>query len=259
VQERLSQDQIALVLRRAAELDRELGGICEGPSLDEAAVEQAAIEAGLSRPAVRRALAEMRAGVLDVPTRRERGLLGSPTFTLCRSVPGPAEAVERQLHRFLQDQLFELRRDYGSRTTWVRRRGLEATARRAIDRAVQRRVVLREVNHVDVTVLDSGDDWVTVRLDVDVLAARHAQGTIAGSAAVVGSGLTVGMGAAATQHPAFLLLAAGGAGLIGAGHWAGTRVYRQRVAELESALAGVLDRLERGERSTRSNGRRHAV
>jgi hypothetical protein len=31
----------------------------------------------------------------------------------------------------------------------------------------------------------------------------------------------------------------------------GTRLYRRRVSELEAGLAGVLDRLERGERSVR--------
>ena len=258
VQERLNQDQIALVLQRAAELDRDLGSGRPGGGLDEAAVEEAAVEAGLSLSAVRRALAEYRAGLLEVPPdrpRRTHGLLGPATLVVSRTVPGPADAVERHLHRFLNDQLFELRRDHGSRTTWIRRRSLEATARRAIDRAVQRRLILREVNHLDVCVLDNGEPWVVVRLDVDVLAARHAQGKVAGSAAVVGGGMTVATTAAAFEHPAFLLLATAGAGMAGVGHWAGGRLYRNRVADIESGLDGILDRLERGERS-RSHGHR---
>ncbi|MGH9225293.1 MAG: hypothetical protein ACRD2W_16265 [Acidimicrobiales bacterium] len=253
--ERLNQDQIAIVLRRAAELDRDVGSGGQH-GLDEAAVEAAAVEAGLSLPAVRRALAEYRVGLLDRPRdHRPRGLLGPATLVVTRTVPGPTAEVERHLHRFLDDQLFELRRDHGSRTTWIRRRSLEATARRAIDRAVQRRLILREVNHIDVSVLDNGEPWVVVRLDVDVLAARHAQGTLAGSAAVVGGGLTVGTAAAAFSHPAFLVLASAGAGVAGAGHWAGTRLYRHRVEDIQSGLDGILDRLERGERS-RSRGRR---
>ncbi|HEX6597410.1 MAG TPA: hypothetical protein VF045_10770, partial [Acidimicrobiales bacterium] len=131
MQNGLSQDDIAVVLRRAAEIDRELGsGSANG--LDDAAVEQAAVEAGISSPAVRRALAEWRAGVLEEPSSRtRRRILGPPTLTVCRTVPGPASEVEDHLHRFLNDELFELRRDLGSRTTWIRRRGLEATARRA--------------------------------------------------------------------------------------------------------------------------------
>jgi len=247
VQESLSQDQISVVLRRAAELDRDLGSGCH-PGLDMAAVEQAALEAGLSQPAVRRALAEFQAGMLDGPERRRRGLLGSPTLSLCRTVPGPPEAVQRTLSWFLQEELFEQRRNQGHRSTWVRRKGLEATARRAIDRAVRHRLVLRDVNHVDVSVVDhliDEDQWVLVRMDVDVLAARHVQGTVAGSGALVGGGLTLATAGAATHHPAFLAAALAGLGLAGAGHWAGSSLYRRRVAEIESGLAGFLDRLER--------------
>ena len=261
VQERLNQDQIAIVLRRAAELDRDIGTPGSG-GLDEAAVEQAAVEAGLSLPAVRRALAEYRAGLLPEERagegsvrRKARGLLGPATLVVTRTVPGPAQAVERHLHRFLHDELFELRRDHGSRTTWIRRRSLEATARRAIDRAVQRRLILREVNNIDVCVFDDGEPWVVVRLDVDVLAARHAQGKVSGTAAVAGGGLTVGTAAVAINDPIFLLAVSAGAGLVGIGHWAGGRLYRNRVSEIESGLNGVLDRLERGEQS-RSHGRR---
>jgi hypothetical protein len=254
VQESLNQDQIALVLRRAAELDREMGFSCQD-GLDPATIEQAALEAGLSKPAVRRALAEYHAGLLQQPDRRpQRRLLGSPTLSVCRTVPGQPQAVQRQLHQFLRDELFELRRDMGTRTTWVRRRGLEATARRAIDRAVQRRLILREVNNIDVSIVDhlsDGDEWALVRMDVDVLAARHAQGTVAGSAAVVGGGLTVMTTGYATEHPAFLAAALAGLGLVGAGQWVGSKLYGRRVAEIESGLDGVLDRLERGTTNAR--------
>ena len=123
----LTQDQIALVLRRAAELDRDLGSIGPAGGLSPEAVEEAAVEAGLSRVAVRRALAELQSGLLQTPARPARSLLGPPTFELSRAVPGPPERVERQLHAFLRDQLFEMRRDMGSRTTWIRRRAALST------------------------------------------------------------------------------------------------------------------------------------
>jgi hypothetical protein len=247
----LSQEQVALVLRRAAELDRDLG-MSAPPGLDEAAVEQAALEAGLSRVAVRRALAELRAGMLDVPPAhrdRSRGILGPAVITLTRTVPGPAGAVERELHRFLEAQLFEIRRDMGSRTIWVRRRGIEATARRAVDRAVTRKLILKDVHNVDASVVEHDEEWVLVRLDVDVLAVRHTQGTITGSAAVAGGGLAAVTAAAAGLHPAFLLVAAAGAGIAGGGHRLGSKLYRRRVGEVESGVAGFLDRLERGQRA----------
>ncbi len=246
----LTQQQIALVLRRAAELDRDLASIGPAGELDARAVEEAAIEAGLSRVAVRRALAELHAGLLDTPARPARRLLGPPTFELSRTVPGPLDRVERQLHGFLHDQLFEMRRDMGCRTTWIRRRGLEATTRRVIDRAVQRRLILREVNHLDVRLLDE-EDWVLVRLEVDVLAVRHAQGKIASAATLAGGGMAVGTVAAAGLHPIFVLVGSAGLGCAGAGHWMGARVYQRRVGDLEAGLAGVLDRVERGDRSAR--------
>ncbi len=246
----LTQDQVALVLRRAAELDRDLGAVGPTGGLDAAAVEQAALEAGLSRSAVRRALSEFQAGLLVRPARPRRGILGPPTFELSRTVPGPADRVERHLHSFLRDQLFEMRRDLGHRTTWIRRRGLEATTRRVVDRAIQRRLILREVNHLDVFLVEE-EDWVLVRLEVDVLAVRHAQGKVAGAATVGGGALATGTAAAAGLHPVFLLATTAGIGAAGAGHWMGTRLYHRRVGELEAGLDGVLDRLERGERSPR--------
>lgn len=254
MQDGLSQDQIALVLRRAAELDRELGSGCPN-GLDDAAVEQAAVEAGISSPAVRRALAEWRAGVLaEEPNRSRRGILGPPALTVCRTLPGPVVMVEEQLHRFLREELFDLRRDMGARTTWVRRRSLEATARRAVDRAVNHRLILRDVNHVELSIVEQDDEWVLVRMNVDVLALRHAQGTVAGSATAVGSGVTAFTAALNGLHPAVLVVGAAGAGVMGAGLWVGSSRYRKRVEELESGLGGVLDRIER--RRTRLSGRR---
>lgn len=249
MQDGLSQDEVALVLRRAAELDRELGTPGNDRCYDEAAVEQAALEAGLSQPAVRRALAEMRAGLLDASSRRPaRRVLGPPTLTVCRTVPGPVPEVERQIHRFLHEQLFQLRRDHGSRTTWVRRKGLEASARRVIDKAMQRRLVLGEVNHVDVLVVDHDDGWVLVRLDVDVLNVRHAQGTMAGAATVVGGGIAATSAAVVGLDPALLMATCAGVGVAGAGHWIGRVFYRNHVGDIEAGIGGFLDRLERGDR-----------
>lgn len=239
----LSQDEVALVLRRAAQLDHQLG-LPPDTGIDEATLEQAAVEAGLSPDAVRQALAELRSGMLQPAPRRHRGFLGDPTLTVARTVPGPVGEIERHVHAFLLEQLFELRRDRGLSTTWVRRRGLEASARRAIDRAIQRRLVLREVHHVDVTLAERVDGWVLIRLDVDVLAARHAQGKVTGSTAVVGAGMTMTSAAVAGFSTALMVTATVGAGLAGAGHWAGSRLYRDRVGEIESGVNGLLDRLE---------------
>lgn len=240
----LSHDDVALVLRRASELDTRLGAPAD-PGIDEATLEQAAVEAGLSPAAVHRALAELRSGLLDPGGRRHHGLLGEPRLTICRTVPGPVDAVDRHLRRFLAGQLFELRRDRPTTATWVRRRGLEACARRAVDRAVQRRLILREVHHVDLTLAQQGGDWVLVRLDLDVLAIRHHQGRITGSTAAVGGGMMLTTVALSGVSTAFLAAAAAGTGLAAVGYRTGARLYRDRVGEIASGVNGVLDLLER--------------
>jgi len=63
--EGLAEDEVALVLRRATQLD---GASTPDPvKRTPQALEAAAVEVGLSRDAVRQALAEMRAGTLHPP------------------------------------------------------------------------------------------------------------------------------------------------------------------------------------------------
>lgn len=243
----LSQDEVALVLRRAAELDRVVS--CRSRSgLDVKALEEVATEAGISLPSVRRAVAELRAGVLDQPPPPRRAWLGPATLTVCRTLPGPAAVVEQQLHRFLARELFELRRDLGERTFWVARRGLDAWVRRTTDRGVQRRLILRDVQHVELSVIDEpGSDGgrVLVRLAIDVRAMRRTQGKIEGGAAAVGGGLAALGAGLAGIDPVALVTTAAGAGIVVGGHRVGSTLYRDRVGEIESGVAGVLDRLER--------------
>ena len=243
----LSQEEVALVLRRAAELDRDAS--CRpGTGLDLAALEQVATEAGITPQSVRRALAELRAGVLDQPAIGRRRWLGAPALVLCRTVRGPGAAVALQLHRFLARELFELRRDLGERTLWVPRRGLEARMRRTIDRGVQRRLILREVQHVELSVVDepgSGGERVLVRLEIDVRAMRRTQGRVSGAAAAAGGGVAaVGAGVAGLD-PVLFVTTAAGAGIVAGGHRVAAAFYRNRVGDIESGVAGVLDRLER--------------
>ena len=243
----LSQEEIALVLRRAAELDRDAS--CQpGTGLDIVALEQVAVEAGITPQSVRRAVAELRAGVLDQPLAPRRAWLGPPTLTVCRTVPGPVAVVEQQLHRFLARELFELRRDLGERTQWVPRRGLDARVRRTIDKGVQRRLILREVNHVELSVIDepgSHDERVLVRVEIDVRAMRRAQGKVSGTAAAAGGGLAAVSAGLAGIDPVLFLTTAAGAGIVAGGHRIASALYRNRVGDVESGVAGVLDRLER--------------
>ncbi|HEV2766769.1 MAG TPA: hypothetical protein VGV63_03545 [Acidimicrobiales bacterium] len=243
--EGLTQDEIALVLHRAAELDREH----EAPAtLDVAVIEAAAIEAGLSRASVCQALAELRVGALDNDRDRRRlpdGVLGPARLEVRRLVPGPAQQVERELHTFLRSQLFEQRRHLGERTLWDRREGLLPALRRRLD--LNGRLLLNGVRRLEVAVAaepGSEEGRVMVVLVADVGEQRAASAWYLGGGAATGAGV-VG-GAALVPGLDLLVLAAlpVAAGAAVGGLWLGRYHYRREVGEIELALAGVLDRLQ---------------
>lgn len=244
--DRLDEDQIALVIRRASELD---GQSPPGqPGLDLVLLEEAAVEAGLSRESVRRAVAELRAGALQVPAdgaRRTR--LGPTVVTVSRCVPGPAPAVDDILRRFLRHEQFQLRRDFGASSTWVRRQDIPARVRVSLDKGVHRRLLLRDAQEVEMAVVEEPGDrgMVMVKLAVDVRTLRRVHRLAVGR----GAGLGVAAGALGTallgMPEALVIVPAAAASGAGAGHLIGSSRYRSTVGDLETALEGYLDGLER--------------
>jgi len=236
----LTNDEVAVVLARAAELDR--AGRPEPPRLDDDAVAQIAAEAGIDGAAVRRALAELRAGALPAASGR-RGARLSPARTVRveRAVPGPRATVERELHGWLHRQLFVEVRRFGDRTRFARRGGLLADAQRAID--LRGRLVLRRVQWVEVAVVDEpGTENVLVCLDADCTRGTGVHRTLLWGGGAAGA---AGVAVAATVEPALLaLLPAGAAAGGGAGHLVGRSVHGRHADTVRTALAGRLDRLE---------------
>lgn len=243
----LSAEQVRVVLRRAAELDR--SSALAPLDLDVASVEQAALEAGLSPDAVRQALAELRSGALDRPARRR--LVGPRTATVCRTLPGPVENVERALHEFLRTELFDRQRDHGERTEWVRRQSIAAKVKLAVDRGIHRALVLTDIDRLSLTLTpveepDRDGAHVLVRMDLDVSAMvrDHAAltviGAVAGTAVAAVSVVVTGL------DPVLLATFPAGMAVGGGAHWGGARLYRRRVAEVVTGVEGRLDRLERG-------------
>ena len=240
--DRLDEDQIALVIRRASELDGQSPG--GQPGLDLVLLEEAAVEAGLSRESVRRAVAELRAGALgaDAPP--------DTVITLSRCVPGPADAVDDILRRFMHKEQFQLRRDFGERSTWTRRQDMPAKVRVSLDKGLHRRMLLREAEQVEIAVAEEPGErgMVMVKLDVDVRPLRRAHRQTMGR----GAGLGAGVGALALAvfgMPEALVVvpAAVGSGA-GAGHLIGSSRYRATVEEMRTALEGYLDGVERRRR-----------
>jgi hypothetical protein len=237
---RLTQEQIALVLHRAAMLD---SGEDEDDRLDAAAVETAAVEAGLSSPSVCQALAELRIGALEPAAPARAGLLQPSSLTVQRVVPGPLSAVDDAVRTWLSSQLFDQRRHFGDRTLWVRREGMLASVRRTLD--VNHRLTLNGVRSLGFALAEppAGDGQVVVRFQADVGDQRNAH------AWLVAGGATAGAGAAGVllllADPATVIASVpAGAGMAFGGHLAGRSYYRREVGKIETALQGLLDRLE---------------
>jgi hypothetical protein len=245
--DRLDEDQIALVIRRATELDGQ--SPAGQPGLDLVLLEEAAVEAGLSRESVRRAVAELRAGALrdesGPPSRRAS--LGPTTLTVARCVPGPFSEVNDILRRFLAKEQFHLRRDFGTSSTWTRRQDVGARVRVQYDKSIHRRLLLREAEQVEMAVVDEPGDkgMVMVKLTVDVKSLRRAHRVAVGQGAGVGA-TAAGMGLLLLGMPeALVVVPAAAASGVAVGHRVGVRRYRSSVEDLETALEGFLDGIER--------------
>lgn len=246
--DRVEDDHIAAVLRRATELDGQAHAGSSG--LDLELLEEAAVEAGLSRESVRRAVAELRAGALAVePGGSGRRFAPRPAeLTLSRGVPGPARVVDDILRRFLNKEQFHLRRDLGSTSTWDRRQDVGARLRTSLDKGVHRRLLLREIDHVEIAVVEepgSAGGTVMVRLAVDVRPLRRVQRVAIGQGAAVGVAAAAGGLAFFGVPDALLVLAAATGSGVAIGHAVGSARCRTHVEGLETALEGYLDQLER--------------
>jgi hypothetical protein len=252
----LTQTELADVLRRAAELDAEQSLPDPVDGLDPAVVEAAAIEAGLSAQAVRRALHEVMHPDDRAPDAyTEGGLLPSRDLVLVREVPGPRSAVEEQVGRFLRRQLFERVRIFTDGSKWVPRRGWSSDFRRGFDSGG--RYVFKEVSSVTVTLSpgggddedDEGADTVLVRLALDLTSVRSihrswlASGAVSGVAVLGGAGVLVGLDPLAVAA----LPMAGG--LTAGGHYIGKRNARREVERIHTGAAGALDLLQHPDRS----------
>jgi hypothetical protein len=240
VERRLRPEEVALVLHRAAELDAALPpGSGADPlelvdGVDEAAVLEAAEEAGFTSGSVSTALAELRAGALaELP----------PTGVLVdqRVVPGPAAVVGRSVERILDRERFFLRRRDGDRLVWVRGPRSWSDALRL--RRGPNLGALEEVVVSTATV--PGEARTLVRVET-------AQLVDAGDAPVAGAmggGLGLAGGAtfwAASGDPAWLVASVPLAGVLAAWRWRESRREALRhSSELQDALSRLLDAIDR--------------
>ena len=240
MERRLRPDEVALVLRRAAELEASLPASVGGElelydGVDEASVLEAAEEAGFSTAAVSTALAELRAGALDA------GALPSRLVVDQRVVPGDAVIVGRVVERLLDRERFAVRRRDGDRVVWVRGPHSWSDALR-----LRRGPDLRGLDEVSVTVAAvPGESRSLVRVEAAVLV-DPSDAPVAGA---LGGGIGLAGGAsiwAASGDVAWLLASLPVAGVLAVWRWRESRREALREsAEVADALSRLLDAIDR--------------
>jgi len=171
VSDKLSRAEVDFVLRRAAEIDTHSparGEQSSPESLSEGEVVRLGEEAGLPRPAVEQALAEMRRGAPIEP--EEHGALtralGASRVVVSRVVTAPIETVRRAVDRFLREQLMTVRRHHGDRVEWERAQGLWPGLVRSLD--FSKRYAFALVTRVETILSREGPDETAVIFNIDL-------------------------------------------------------------------------------------------
>lgn len=243
-EERLSQDEVALVLRRAAELDvAPAGGGIDEP-LPVASVEAAAAEVGLPATAVRQAVAELRAGLLRdhtvaVPT-------GPTVVVEAAVVPFEPEAALTRIGRWLGAQTFHRHRGRDGVEVWRVREDWAAGMQRTFDWSASVRLKgVREVIVRAVTV----EGGTLLRFEATLAGAAAAAPAIgASSGALVAGGAVTPVALLLTADPLAAAAGVGAAGIGGLVGWlSGRSVRRARRDRIADELSAELDRLATGQ------------
>ncbi|MBA2279936.1 MAG: hypothetical protein H0W25_01690 [Acidimicrobiia bacterium] len=254
--DRLTQDEMAVVLRRAAELEVDAPGSVDN-RLSLATVEAAAAEVGLDQAAVRQAVAELRAGMLDGP---EPEVLGDDVIVVSRLLPGAVDVTLDAGDRFLSGQMLQHVRDRGRARTYRQREDTAAKLMRKFDfRGHSQR--LRAVDVVEVRAVDV-DDGVLVRITARLK--RPVPPKVVGVVVGAGTAAAVGVGALLLGPDVLLALGLPAGAAVGAGSWRRLAQNAERERrQVTEVLDGFLDELEQGRRPHEHRAleklRRHAT
>ncbi len=242
--QQLTPEQVKLVLRRAAELER--------TRADEEAIapddlEAIAREVGIAPTAVRRALGELASGALDRPVAPSSpGLLdralGPADVVVERTLPTPPDTIRATLDRFFRSQLLELQRDFGERTHWVGARGLWSGLQRSLN--LQGRYAFLPEAEIETLIVPAEQGGTYVRLVLRMAAERRRKLQLAAvgggaGAAIIAIGLL-----AAGGHPAIeLVTTLGGAAGGSAAVMKSRSSYKKDLGRATVALERALDQI----------------
>jgi hypothetical protein len=136
----LGAEETRVVLRRAAELDREhtrapLPAVADEPRLDAADLERIALESGLSPESLQRAIDELHGGALERQERKQ-GLEASGRTARAvaqQTFAEPAAVIEQRLSARLEASGLEPVRRGPHATRWEPAAGLHHALGRAVD------------------------------------------------------------------------------------------------------------------------------
>lgn len=243
----LTYDQVELVLRRAAEIEQRTEGQSDRVTPEE--LEKLGEEVGLSKTAVRTAMVELRTNAL-VPYTGGGGPLdrvfGPSKIVVQRTVPESAERVRHLVRRWMESQLFRIKRNFGERLVWERTEGFFDTIKRALD--INSQYSLTEVQEVETIVTevpfsDGTQTDVRFAFDLGEKRADSAKGAFIGAGLCAAAGLVTAF-AADLAFPLLLLPAVGGPA-IGAGVIGGAATgYRKESDKVRAAFELFLDQIE---------------
>ena len=245
----LSRREFDEVIRRASELAASESDAGEG-SLEEGELLRIARDVGLPERHVRKALAEVRTGVVVRAGGPMERLFGPETVRASRVVPGTPKGLAQTLDTFLvAGQLLQsVRRS--ERVLQYRPAEDWASQVARVASATSRRYYVAAARAVEVRLEEVEPERTLVDFEVD----PGTRGDAVGGAVAGGVfGTTAGAGAAVALlmiSPLGVAIAGGAAvtALIGGGtvSWAGS-LHRRKLRDVLAEIEGILDRLEAGE------------
>lgn len=248
--DRLTSDQVASVLRRAAELEARSTGADQAEGFTASVVVEAAEEVGLSPAAVRMALAELHTGTLPPAqlTRSRRMLRVGPSGVVeSRIVASAPDDVFAAADQYFRRRAFEERRRQDQWVLYRERRDLLTHVRRVVDLGGARQ--LGGVSGVVVMVSPLADAGTMVRVEATLEPGWRG---ISATATASGMLAVTGTIAAVTGDPTALLVGVPVGATIGAAGWERRRRWRHRRRdEIGETLAALLDRLDEPSHSPR--------
>jgi hypothetical protein len=239
VSDQVSRRDVALILQRTAELEQQ-GAADDAVSRDE--LLKIGEELGVSTQALGQALAESRAGLLAPitdSTLLDR-IYGESVVVARRFVPGTVAEVRAHVEAVFGDQGFVALRPAEEGYRWTRSSRVRMTYHRG------HKFWLPTTARYDVRVVElpGGKHPVLVQIEADIARVRRGRANNALTAVLVGA-IGAVIGALVAPMPIELAPVLGGAGLATLGPMWGRSYYREVRDELELALAGLLDELER--------------